>query len=434
MLIKLVHGTFAAGAPWTRVDSSFCMGLKSQIPEDIEFEAFTWRGSNSFQARVQAKNTLIRALENRVDNTSLGICGHSHGGNIIAYALNARPDLAKRIVGAVFLSTPFLVYRLVPGWRMIIDGLLAPIGLLLPLLVLMSMYWIGGWFRIDNQSGWSFAGIVTLMTVIHFFLYGTAISTLILFNRWKIRYMHALLRSALRLSSKLSSEMPAETKALFIRISGDEASAALSFSQSVAWMVITANTLYARLLGRIWLPFRRARFGNPYVFVAVLGAFCLLNATAWVGYGWYPVVNPDVPPQQHSGVILDYLWEMGWLTGDWFMLFVAIYTTMFVYAVMSVLLISSAAFALPVALFSLNWLTTLAIGRLPLLAGGILQIAVEATPPGEWELLHAHWTRPGAKQPRSLFWRHSNAYADPQLITKIARWFTEQLKARPGPH
>ena len=84
VVITLVHGTFASGAPWTRPDSA----LRSRWPGTTErpvcFSVFEWSGGNSHRDRVAASGDLAehllasgRWLEERVDKLAADLlaCG-----------------------------------------------------------------------------------------------------------------------------------------------------------------------------------------------------------------------------------------------------------------------------------------------------------------------------------------------------------------------
>lgn len=109
-LIILVHGTFARTARWVEPDSAFAQVASSTLPA-AEVRPFRWTGKNNHQARVNAGRELalfISELCIRYPFADLHLIGHSHGGNVILYALNQHPN-ANRITTTSFLGTPFLV-------------------------------------------------------------------------------------------------------------------------------------------------------------------------------------------------------------------------------------------------------------------------------------------------------------------------------------
>lgn len=235
--VTLIHGTFATNAAWTRSDSPLSKGLQAKCPHPIKFQTFGWSGKNTFRARVSAKYSLIEQLALSGDSASSDYyMAHSHGGNILAYALNQRPDLARKIGGCVFLSTPFYVYRLLPSWRYLLDGLLLPLSLLIAFAIsqLMHLLIFGCAYLFAKWSGINVAWLyVPIITVTSFLC---AIFVLARLNRWKRGVTWRLLARARYLRTSMSSGIPAGTNAIFIRSSGDEAAAALGFMQTVSWL------------------------------------------------------------------------------------------------------------------------------------------------------------------------------------------------------
>ena len=130
ILVTLVHGTFAAGAPWTRQDSALCAALRRQIP-GASIEAFTWSGRNSNGARMQAARELAEWTDARFAKAQREESGpirhyviaHSHGGNVVLHACRFR-SFADHLSKLVCLSTPFLSARARHSARGILVALL----------------------------------------------------------------------------------------------------------------------------------------------------------------------------------------------------------------------------------------------------------------------------------------------------------------------
>ena len=135
VLITLVHGTFAPGAPWTRDDSALCKALRERLP-GASIDAFTWSGHNSNRARLDAGFELAQWTEERITEYEREhggpidhyVIAHSHGGNVALYACRFR-HFADHLTKLVCLSTPFLSVRRRHQSRMILITLV--VGLLI---------------------------------------------------------------------------------------------------------------------------------------------------------------------------------------------------------------------------------------------------------------------------------------------------------------
>lgn len=105
--VVIVHGTFAKEADWVLPDGEFAQRLKAGL-RNAEFKAFRWSGRNSHPARISAGKELAAFLKElrRSGHGPFHLIGHSHGGNVILYALRERFAVLP-IASAVFLGTPF---------------------------------------------------------------------------------------------------------------------------------------------------------------------------------------------------------------------------------------------------------------------------------------------------------------------------------------
>jgi hypothetical protein len=111
--VTLVHGTFARGAAWTKEGSALRDSLEEIFRGRIKFHNFEWSGYPSYFSRDQASAKLQIFLSHLLQlypNDMHFIIGHSHGGNVVLYALR-NSTLAERIHGVITLSTPFLSAR-----------------------------------------------------------------------------------------------------------------------------------------------------------------------------------------------------------------------------------------------------------------------------------------------------------------------------------
>jgi hypothetical protein len=111
--ITLVHGTFAPGAGWTQPGSPLRKEIDNAFPDRVCFhDDFRWSGLPSHLARHVAGKRLHAYLQ-KLTAEHPGphyVIGHSHGALVTLYALRDY-ELARRIEGVVSLSTPYLLVR-----------------------------------------------------------------------------------------------------------------------------------------------------------------------------------------------------------------------------------------------------------------------------------------------------------------------------------
>lgn len=117
IVVTLVHGTFAKGAPWTKEGSILRREIAATLGEherDVVFDTFDWSGSNTHKARVKAGYQLadhIRELRQRFPVCKHFIIAHSHGGNVALLAHKHLPQ-AFHAKGVATLGTPFIYAKL----------------------------------------------------------------------------------------------------------------------------------------------------------------------------------------------------------------------------------------------------------------------------------------------------------------------------------
>ncbi len=140
--VVLVHGTWAEKAAWCNDDAgAIRVAMRETFPDlHLNFHAHDWSGDNKHLHRIEAGKRLsdeLTELTNKCGAQCV-VVGHSHGGAVISHALRASPELGGKLLGAIFLSTPFIQMRLRPGRKYIkhfLFGLLL-IGLTLTLVAL----------------------------------------------------------------------------------------------------------------------------------------------------------------------------------------------------------------------------------------------------------------------------------------------------------
>src|SRR5271165_1131196 len=116
--VTLVHGTIPHIGPirlftnqaWIEEHSRFRTEFSKILR--AKFIPFSWSGRNSHIARLQAGRDLARGLRETIqEHPSVPhyVVAHSHGGNVLLYALKEMTDTERRqISGVVTLGTPFI--------------------------------------------------------------------------------------------------------------------------------------------------------------------------------------------------------------------------------------------------------------------------------------------------------------------------------------
>jgi hypothetical protein len=172
ILCVLIHGTWGRKAAFLHPDSKLQTTFRKEMPgREVVFYNFMWSGRNSIAARSRAARDLqqdLRRLQSQHADRQIFLAAHSHGGNVVFYALRDE-TLAKGVSGLVFFGVPILVCH-TTGFPKIGRGLL-----LLNLLTLAVMvrpdWWLGrGELQraIDqiNNSGLVVAGIIVASIVL----------------------------------------------------------------------------------------------------------------------------------------------------------------------------------------------------------------------------------------------------------------------------
>ena len=112
--ITFVHGTFAHHAAWAQPESAFARALRATLDaEDCELASHDWSGENSHQARIDSAKELESRLvlqKTKFPGHRHFVIAHSHGGNVLLYALQAMED-GGNLAGIITLGTPFISAR-----------------------------------------------------------------------------------------------------------------------------------------------------------------------------------------------------------------------------------------------------------------------------------------------------------------------------------
>jgi len=463
-----IHGTFARKAEWVKETSPLAVALKGAFPGIKTINALYWRGWNTFNARLRGADQLILLLDSLRESEQAVICAHSHGGSVLCYALQKRPDLANKVRATVFLATPFYSCRLLPSWQVLFDGLFAPIfygiyllGLVSVFIVSLSSTRVGHimplffknslpeaiylLFLILFEPLFTITQVLQIATgnqftenefiiplIIVVLIAEASLRTLLYFNRRKLILARRCLGTALRVAQKVSCELPPGVRSLFIRFEGDEASAALTLAQTVSWVVTSVNVLYARVIWIFMRPLSIVRLHHPILFRAAFAVICLgievaffmyfkpifdevfyylnLDAVREVNRGRPDLIRP--PPNPATTEVFSFL---GWHVTESALQYAVVWVAALMLAAPPFVFVASAT------LLTINWLISICFGIIPPFVAGMLQPAINETPPGTWEVRLVSWRSYGRKI-RMPFWRHSNPYSEPRVISEIVEW------------
>ena len=254
IVVTLVHGTFAAGAAWTKGGSTLrrqiadALGKQGQI---VHFDVFKWSGRNTHKARIKAGHELaahIRELRKSYPHCSHFIVAHSHGGNIALFAHKHLPEKLHAL-GIATLGTPFLYAKLkgdlekmtlhslqqeVMGERDILSSVFAFTLAILAFLIIQGSVKVGS----GDVLGWLMVAVATLLTfgitypLIKFVLFPRLAPTL---------HQYSGRRMALRLSKAIEFPRVPRTHVLSFAYPRDEAGLWLDglelFTKAPTWLM-----------------------------------------------------------------------------------------------------------------------------------------------------------------------------------------------------
>ncbi|MGY4343298.1 hypothetical protein [Bradyrhizobium sp. LM2.9] len=253
MVVTLVHGTFAKGAPWTQLFSDFTCELKGGLHLSTLFTRVDWSGGNDIYARLAGSHILskhIKELKEQYPEAFQYVIAHSHGGNVALYATR---DV--EIDGIACLATPFFHARERDGslltdksFQRGLIGVFCFISFLSGLSAGVSIYW---WIAI-------LFGTSLVCSLI-----AAVLSALSSFVASRSREMAAV----------ITADVPAGMRLCSIRITGDEASSSLAAGQILAWASVRLSSHFAKAKD---LQF----FKNPWRGLPIPKSFWILPAFA----------------------------------------------------------------------------------------------------------------------------------------------------------
>jgi alpha/beta hydrolase family protein len=373
----LVHGTWARAAHWPALRDGLALAA-SAVGECCRIEELRWSGKNRTSARQGAASeifSLVQKIQSTSRDEKIFIIGHSHGGSAIAYFLKEYPSLAKTLSGCAFLSTPFVAIR--P--RAQAKALYTAVSFVLiyafsAFFPYYAAYLLGGDY-LRNALFILPAGI-GLSAAFTWFVFNTLS---------KFENSEKLLETVHR---RQTAELPPGNY-LFLRCSGDEAAAALSAAQLIAWL----GMKFSQVLKLIIMPALSGTW-KAAIYLISLG----LIGTWWTSFAGPGDRDDAIRAFGGPSWIFDVLW------------------------LANLLLIVCAATAF--LIFLAQALTTWFFGWTELSVGFFAELAIEPLPFGAHSMVHIDWS---ADPLRLEGITHSWTYAHPVAIRCVQDWVKTAL-------
>jgi pimeloyl-ACP methyl ester carboxylesterase len=418
----LVHGTFAKSANWPALQDGLAE-VTHEAGEKASFKQLAWSGENRTAARESAASAILKSVQEIQSNSSnekIFLIGHSHGGSAIAYFLKEHPEAANTLAGCAFLSTPFVAIRPRRNafWLM-------TLLLFFPYIFFMNIipppYY--------DTPPLEYVPLWTSADLFHWFIMsvGIAIYFLALFFIKKASDPHKVEQSI----REQTADIPAG-KYLFLRCSGDEAAAALSAVEFIAWLGMKAARL-PELITRAFDPSR----GTVRLFVlgGVFGLVPLLITFGWIkilkfGF-WTYFFSPDGPFIENLRVVKRHLQDLQGphihsLADNVISIFRFGFEILHaLLAVVVVCLVLLCLFAM-LLIFVTQAVTSWAFGWTRLFTGFLIELAVEPLPFGEHSLINIDWAKGSIGLDGMV---HSWTYAHPVAIWHLRNWVKASLVA-----
>jgi hypothetical protein len=387
----LVHGTFARAAHWPALQDGITVAA-SEVGEQSQFTEVAWSGRNRASAR-QAAASEISAVVQHIQSTSrdekIFIIGHSHGGSAIAYFLKENADLAKRLRGCAFLSTPFIAIRPRPHADRIVSAVsYFPSVALIIFWNYITRHLQPNLSPLENaQSSLYFWGWALIMTLI----------AIAVFIQRTFRNADELLNEVHR---RQTADLPSANY-LFLRFSGDEAAAALSAAQFIAWLSVKLS----QALEVLTRPLFSSRTIVRFIAAGLSGGAVSLAALSTLG-----IVDETVHSFRAAA------------QGD-IVVSLAFYYYYFCVIILPYLLAFGVLAAF--SIFLAQALTSWAFGWMEFSTGFYVELAIEPLPFGVHSMAHIDWSADAVGLEGIT---HSWTYAHPKAIHYIQEWIKTILR------
>tara|TARA_R110000787_G_scaffold241259_1_gene347449 strand:+ start:8938 stop:10425 length:1488 start_codon:yes stop_codon:yes gene_type:complete len=169
-----IHGTgdtseTDTGDKWWQHGSPCVQKLLNRVPaeHDLYLLPFKWDSANSQKNRVEAGKALARVMNELPKGTTVSVVAHSHGGNVLLYALSNIKNVRERLRAAVLVGTPPLGER--SNWIAIAYFLFGIVALLSSFLIsvlataILSSNWVGERAPVQEAIGVVVFAILSLV-------------------------------------------------------------------------------------------------------------------------------------------------------------------------------------------------------------------------------------------------------------------------------
>jgi triacylglycerol esterase/lipase EstA (alpha/beta hydrolase family) len=171
-MVILVHGTFASTEKgWASKHSNFIFKLLQYhlkiSGHYMNYTTFKWSGHNSLYERQMAAINLAEIINlNTKNHKRIHLIGHSHGGNVIQYALQSYPIMVSnqwklKVASWTTIGTPF--YRFKGNLRLTNKGNYIWTTLSSIAVTLIFHYWT---FGAQSKVNWISSIVFILLIVI----------------------------------------------------------------------------------------------------------------------------------------------------------------------------------------------------------------------------------------------------------------------------
>jgi hypothetical protein len=423
VVVTLVHGTFGRlpgrDAAWTRDGSFLRRRLEEELGGAVAFLPFRWSGMNWPSARYRAAHRLrdhFRTTAERYPERSHYVVAHSHGGNVVLYALRGIVREASPgglPAGVVCLSTPFIaaqprpvtLLRFVATYTVVLVTLFAVVAAIMGRLLIP---WMAG---IDSDN--------------------SVLNALVWNEVWAEFVLCAVLAwhatsGLVRLAHERRTLIAVDGIAIPVRIYrsiGDEATAVLVTSALFTWLGTLAWRAASALTIVVTGVFATLLLGLLAIPVGVL----LLLERIVGGRGLWHRLTGAARSRRFWALVVTAGTMLAFAVWGYFLAGTPLGTADRSYA--------TVVAVLALAVVSCSALSGLGYG----LTAPFLEVSAETTPTGSWQVhLFAARTWDGdepavrgnagtAAKPASL--SHSAAYGDSGVLGAIAAWIREREAA-----
>lgn len=405
-VVHTVHGTWGRTSEWTAPTSPLSRAIVRTLPGPARIEPLKWSGKNQVGARERAVRELrdhLRRKFQEFPNAEHFVVAHSHGGNVALMAA-AEPDIAQRLSGVATLSTPFLSSD-VREVRTL-DGTTACVA------ALCTGFGYAAW-QLFLGASWSAIGGSTTLAVL-------AAWVTIAAGTGLFRFMH---RRAVRIDATMPRTRLPPEKLAILRVQGDEPIAVIAGLRLAGTV---ADTLYGAVdrplfAASSWLldlwNYQALRRG----LARLLDAMTDKPPVTHAGYGvLMPMPNPlmDVV-RTHWPLGLAFALQT--FFGASRPVHYGALAAALLYALPAAFAVLVEAIRIPFALVC--GASLVSIGVAAPLAGPYLNLAAEASPPGQWTVTNLS----GGGVYGGLL--HSKIYAQKDLVAAITDWIAGRAAA-----